>query len=78
MNILLGDKIKEDNTNLKPYALCEKALGRAFPKKETEPAVSSVATEKTAEVVAPAPEPISFKDQFKRDLLNSLSKALSE
>ena len=78
LNILLGDKIKEDNTNLKPYALCEKALGRAFPKKETEPAVNSVATEKTAEVVAPAPEPISFKDQFKRDLLNSLSKALSE
>lgn len=79
LDILLQEKGIKTNADVKPYALCEKALGRSFPKPEKtnarQPAVVETSAGTVSETVV---EPVSFKDQFKRELLNSLSKALSE
>ena len=78
LDILLKDKGVRVDQEAEPYALCEKALGRSFPKPEKTTARQPAVVQEAAPAPAPATEPVSFKDQFKRDLLNSLSKALSE
>ena len=78
LDILLKDKGVRVDQEAEPYALCEKALGRSFPKPEKTSAQQPAVVQEAAPAPAPATEPVSFKDQFKRDLLNSLSKALSE
>lgn len=78
LDILLKDAGIRSDSDVKSYALCEKALGRAFPKPVKTTEQKPVVKEEVKPISAPEDKPISFKDQFKRDLLNSLSKALSE
>ncbi len=76
LDILLRDKLGKEEPQ--SYALCEKALGRPFVKEMPVPETVQPKQTPKAVVQENVAPPVSLKDQFKRDLLNSLSKALSD
>lgn len=71
INALLNQKPRV--SQMAPYSLCEQALGRPFKQNQ-----KVVKTPKPTQQQTPQPAPVPVKQQFQEQLLQSLTKALSQ